>query len=322
MKKTFIILMLAFVLIVLLGCTNNPPNESQKNSTAQNVSINQTIGGVKTPKNDSNNTVVNVSNAQPLQPPSPGNITNITNVTVPPVQNVTPQLQGCITVANWNLQVFGDSKESNKTLMDTYARILKDYDIVFVQEIRDKDGSAFVSLCDSIPTHNCNVSSRAGRTSSKEQVGVLYKKEISLLNFTDFNPDPQNRWERPPIALEFRTGNYSFRVYNIHTDPDAVPSELTSLEQVVNTEGKVIILGDLNADCQYYPLTNRTHFVNWTWVIPSGADTTVSNTICAYDRIILNQNLSEDFVGYGIRKDGINSSASDHYLVYVNISSK
>src|SRR6056297_464714 len=41
-----------------------------------------------------------------------------------------------LSLANWNLQIFGVSKASDQELMNDYASIISDYDIVFIQEIR------------------------------------------------------------------------------------------------------------------------------------------------------------------------------------------
>jgi len=223
------------------------------------------------------------------------------------------------TIANWNLQIFGDSKASNSTLLGIYSSIIKEYDIVFAQEIRDKDGSSFASLCKLLPDYNCNVSSKAGRTASKEQIGIIYRKGIVLSSLKDFNPDAKDRWERPPIMAVFNIGNYSLSVYNMHDDPDTVPAELSSLESIVEDKGKVMLLGDFNADCSYYPIANRTQFKNWTWVIQNGEDTTVHNSVCAYDRILLNKNATSDYLEHGIRTDGITADVSDHYLVWARM---
>ncbi len=53
-----------------------------------------------------------------------------------------------MTIANWNLQIFGDAKAH---LVPVYASIIDDYNITFVQEIRDADLSAFIQLCAALP---------------------------------------------------------------------------------------------------------------------------------------------------------------------------
>ncbi len=224
-----------------------------------------------------------------------------------------------ITIANWNLQIFGNTKASNDDLMQTYSDIIDDYDIIFVQEIRNKDQTAFPKLCDMLADYECRVSSRAGRSSSKEQNGVIYKEGIEITEFVDFNPDSQDRWERPPIKVTFDIDGYELVVYNIHAKPGDVSDEMNFLEGVVQTEGNVIIMGDLNADCTYYNPSVEDDFEGWYWLIEDDEDTTVSATDCAYDRIIINDDTYAEYTTSGIYTTGIDSDVSDHYLVWVEL---
>jgi len=224
-----------------------------------------------------------------------------------------------IKIANWNLQVFGQTKANNLGLMQIYSEIIEDYDIIFVQEIRDSSQMAFPKLCSMLQNYSCMSSSRAGRTSSKEQYGVIYKNEINLIDFKDYNPDSQDRWERPPIKIIFNIEDYSFTVYNIHIKPEDVQEELNYLEDVVSDAGNVLILGDLNADCSYYKNEEQTEFNDWNWLVKDDEDTTSSDSDCAYDRIILNGDAYEEYVRDGIYKKGITTDVSDHYLVWVEM---
>jgi len=236
--------------------------------------------------------------------------------------NAITKQEGDLTIANWNLQIFGDTKEENKDLMVKYATKISKYDIIFVQEIRDSDGSAFQNLCFMLPEFNCEISSKAGRTNSKEQYGIIFRKNITLVGFKDFNPDSQDRWERPPIKTTFDISGYKLNVYNIHTDPDKVKEELSALEKAVFNEGRVIVLGDLNADCSYYNRQKSSEFQNWFWALDDLQDTTVSQSDCAYDRIIFNKEASKDFVKSGIDSQDITKDVSDHYLVWAEIKTK
>ncbi len=224
-----------------------------------------------------------------------------------------------IKIANWNLQIFGQTKADNIEIMQTYSSIIGNYDIIFIQEIRDSEQTAFPKLCSMLQNYSCISSSRAGRTSSKEQYGIIYKNEINLTSFQDYNPDSQDRWERPPIKITFNIDDYSITAYNIHTKPEDVQQELYYLEEVVSETGNVLILGDLNADCSYYNNEKQTEFDDWNWLIGNDEDTTVSATHCAYDRIILNENSYEEYVKDGIYKQGITKDVSDHYLVWVEL---
>lgn len=223
-----------------------------------------------------------------------------------------------IKIANWNLQIFGKSKASNPELMKFYVSTIDDYDIVFIQEIRDSEGESFTSLCSMLPDYDCKISSRAGRSSSKEQYGVIYKEGINIKKFEDYNPDSQDRWERPPIEVTFEINGYELTAYNIHIKPDDVRAELTFLEEIVSTEGNRMVLGDLNADCSYYD-PSKKEFDDWKWIIGDEEDTTSSATDCAYDRIILNSDAYQEYVSYGVFREGITKEVSDHYLVWVEL---
>lgn len=222
-----------------------------------------------------------------------------------------------IKIANWNLQIFGESKASKPELMDFYSSVIDDYDIIFIQEIRDKSETAFPELCSMLINHTCNISSRAGRGNYKEQYGIIYKNNIRMISFYDYNPDKRNRWERPPIRTDFRIKNYSLTIYNIHIKPEDVKRELHYLEGVAIKNGNVVVLGDLNADCDYY--NRKTEFENWNWIIKDIDDTTSSYTNCAYDRILLNSDSYEEYIFSGIYKKQITPEISDHYLVWVEL---
>jgi len=230
-------------------------------------------------------------------------------------------LDKTISIANWNLQIFGDKKANDSMLMNSYAEKVSKYDIVFLQEIRDKDSSSFFALCNMLPDHDCQISGRAGRSSSKEQYGVVYLKKFNS-NIIDYNPDGLDRWERPPLRVDFSFKNYSFTVYNIHTKPDNVSIEMKNLESLINSEnnqGNLVVLGDLNADCYYYNPYSLSDFNGWKWIIGNDQDTTSGNSDCAYDRIIMNNNAYNEFIRVGIDSENIDTKISDHYLIWMLI---
>lgn len=232
--------------------------------------------------------------------------------------NPETDINETISIANWNLQIFGDMKANNTELMDLYSSKVSKYDIVFLQEIRDKDGSSFKELCAKIPDYNCAISSRAGRSSSKEQYGIVYLKKFNM-TIMEYNPDVLDRWERPPIRVDFIFKNYSFTAYNIHTKPDDVHSELKNLETLIDSQNNnrnIVVIGDLNADCNYYDRYSSSDFVDWIWIISNDADTTSGNSKCAYDRIIMNPDAYNEFIVSGIDFSDITEKVSDHYLVW------
>jgi len=227
-----------------------------------------------------------------------------------------------MTVAAWNMQRFGPEKAGNTTLLYAYADKIRQYDIVFLQEITDSSNESFPSLCSLLVDYTCVISSKAGRTSYKEQYGIVYRKGIALLGYKDWSPDPLDRWERPPSEVRFGFGQFNMTFFVLHAKPSDVKKELRNLENaLVIGNGNVAVIGDLNADCDYYSSAsvNGTELDGWYWAVPDSEDTTVSqNTHCAYDRIILNDGAESRFVEYGVDRN-VTSDMSDHYLIWMRI---
>lgn len=228
---------------------------------------------------------------------------------------------GSISVAAWNLQVFGKTKADKADVMAFYDEKMSQYDIIFVQEIRDASGTAFEELCAMLEEYNCQVSSRDGRSSSKEQIGIIYQPWVTVFAY-DRIPDPDDVWERAPVRAELMVDDYYFTVFSAHLKPSDVKEELIYLDRAARSEeGNVVVMGDLNADCDYYNDDDilLMTFGDWNWAIDNLQDTTVSATNCAYDRIIINDNMFEEVKDAGVDKVGIEKQHSDHYLVWMEV---
>ncbi|MEM4589741.1 MAG: hypothetical protein QXK21_00540, partial [Candidatus Micrarchaeia archaeon] len=138
------------------------------------------------------------------------------------------------------------------------------------------------------------------------------------------NPDIQNRWERPPLALNITARNQLEEdnwviVYVLHAKPSDAPNEIRNLQQLIgNVSYPVIVMGDLNADCSFYNVSQKD-FRDWIWLIKDDEDTTVGKSNCAYDRIIINQALLKRYLAHGIEKN-ITLDMSDHYLIWIMIN--
>lgn len=237
-------------------------------------------------------------------------------------------------VMAFNLQVFGLSKAKNDTLIDRYADIINDYEITFASEIRDESGEAASKLCASslLANYSCYISSRAGLSNSKEQYLIIYNRvnDVKLVGVTDFNIFDNGLYarqmQRPPLEAWFEINGKNFTFITEHTSPSNVSSDLKILQNITDyynhiNAPKAIILGDLNADCDYFD-HNSSFLLDglWTWVIPDTADTTTGASDCAYDRIIANYGAEQHIITSGVRVEGIDGSLSDHYPVWVKLS--
>lgn len=227
-----------------------------------------------------------------------------------------------ISIACWNLQVFGPSKSSNESLLEYYSEKLDEYDIFIIQEIRDASGDAIETIAMEFPEYQYIMSNRAGQSSSKEQYAVFYNEHATLIESYDYQLEYQDDMQRPPLKCTFISNNWTFTIYTVHTQPDNVAGELSILETIIgNPTSDTLIIGDLNADGGYYDEDEIQHFKNWDWVITNDLDTTVAVSDNTYDRIIINDAAENNLLSAGVM-DEVNKDQSDHYLVYGYFNNK
>jgi len=136
-----------------------------------------------------------------LKPAPGGGGTNTTdNRTV--VENITGSN---IRIASWNLQIFGVSKAGNNDLLESYAAIIDDFDVTIIQEIRDESQTALPALCQKLPGYTCIAGERKGRSTSKEQYGLVYKSS-SVTKVTIVTEDTNyTKWNAHPRCLRLTT---------------------------------------------------------------------------------------------------------------------
>jgi deoxyribonuclease-1-like protein len=360
---------LLFVVLVLLlaGCLMppkpgmaNPENDTTVTpppaNTTQAPNI-TTPGENATPP--TNSTVPSGNNSESTAPsnvttPPAGNttVTPPGNTTItPPTNNTTsPPVNSSsanITIATFNIQVFGISKRSKPEVMEVLTKTARRFDIMAIQELRDESETTLPFYLEGInnlsgPRYAAVSSPRLGRTSSKENYAFIYDTAtVSLVpgSVYTFEDPPAGTsadlFQREPFIARFNTtGGFDFVLITIHTDPDTTPQELSDLPMVLADaqahfpdEQDFIMLGDMNADCTYLRPSDALSLRNATylWIVPDSADTTTKSTDCAYDRIITAGPAEDAFTGaWGVfRFDSeysLNQSAteavSDHYPVW------
>ena len=218
----------------------------------------------------------------------------------------------------FNIQIFGKSKAAKPEVMEVLGKIIRTYDIVAIQEIRDISQTALPALVDVVNANSSTpydyvVSERLGRTSSKEQYAYIYNNQTVELTGTPHTyPEPNGTdpFHRQPYIASFRAlnGNFDVTLITIHTDPDEATDEINALDGVVKyvqsthpDEQDFIVMGDLNADCRYFDEDSDSTMSgsDYYWCINNSVDTTTKSTDCTYDRIIITNPTLPDLVGGG-----------------------
>jgi deoxyribonuclease-1-like protein len=174
---------------------------------------------------------------------------------------------GTLRIASFNIQVFGAQKLSKPAVMNVLADVVRQFDVVAIQEVRAKTDDIlprFVDLINSTGRHyDFVIGPRLGRSNSKEQYAYVFDTASVEVDRSAMYTvsDPDDRLHREPLVAWFRVRGpppeqaFTFTLIDIHTDPDEVTREVDALAdvyRVVRDDGRheddIILLGDLNAD--------------------------------------------------------------------------
>lgn len=218
---------------------------------------------------------------------------------------------GTIRVASFNIQVFGEKKLGNPRVRGMLAEIVRQFDVVAIQEIRSKQDilPQFVDAVNAGGRHyDFVIGPRLGRTTSKEQYAFVFDTaSIEVDRSTLYTvADPDDRLHREPLVGWFRVRGppaeqaFTFSLVDIHTDPDETGRELDALADVfraVRDDGRgeddVILLGDLNVDDQHLGLLGQLPQIHW--VISGVATNTRGNKL--YDNMVFAGLATTEYTG-------------------------
>jgi deoxyribonuclease-1-like protein len=181
-----------------------------------------------------------------------------------------PKAPGTIRLGTFNIQVFGKSKLEKPDVMGILADVARQFDLLAIQEIRTQDDRHLDTFLRMINATGGNyrgvVGPRLGRSHSTEQYAYVFNADlIELIPGSVYTiDDPHDRLHREPLIASFRVRGppgrepFTFRLINIHTDPDETKQELDALADVFSLvqqqdrEDDIILLGDLNVDVKNF----------------------------------------------------------------------
>lgn len=265
----------------------------------------------------------------------------------PPSSPALPPAAGTdrpVRIATFNIQVFGTSKLGKPEVMEVLAKVVRNFDVVAIQEVRSKDDTVvprFVQLINSQGAqYQYVIGPRLGRTSSKEQYVFIYDAtRIAVDPNTVYTAnDPADYLHREPLVAHFQARApqgqmpFTFKLVNIHTDPDDTDIELDALDDVFvavqrdgSGEDDVILLGDLNVD--EYHLGQLGQLPGIGYVVTGTTTNTRRNH--AYDNLVFNRGATTEYTGrwgvldlereYGLTRDQA-LAVSDHLPVWAEFS--
>ncbi|QDT63373.1 endonuclease/exonuclease/phosphatase family protein [Calycomorphotria hydatis] len=274
-----------------------------------------------------------------------GDLVESVGTTIEPVSHVITGGEK-IKIASFNIQVFGQTKASKPKVMKTLASIIREFDVVAVQEIRTKDPEPVKELLAEINHggyhYDVLLGPRLGRTSSKEQYAYIYNaSRIEVARNSIYTVNDRRDWlHREPYVARFRVitddpnSGFTFTLVNIHTDPDEVEFEIDVLDDVLRSvarsgrsEDDIILLGDLNAAPDEFGELGKLPSLQWV-VKDEPTNTRRSKT---YDNILFSSITTTEYTGRGgvydfptiyslSKQDAL--AVSDHLPVWAEFTAK
>lgn len=167
-----------------------------------------------------------------------------------------------IRLASFNIRIFSDNSRNDREL-DQIVSLLKEYDIVAIQELRDTRvlDRTLDKLREATGVEwRFEASEPVGR-GVKERYAFLYRIDRVLVkNSSKIVDDPKDLFIREPYYATFRAGNFDFTLLTIHAlyksknaperkaEFDALAEVFRSIEDGDPTEKDLILLGDFNDD--------------------------------------------------------------------------
>lgn len=265
-----------------------------------------------------------------------------------PASTLTPvsmRPSNTVTIATFNIQVFGESKMSKPAVVDVLAQTVRQFDLVAIQEIRAQADNIIPDFIDAINADGSRydflIGERIGRTVSTEQYAYVF--DTSRIEYergaVGTMADRNDLLHREPFVARFRArtqspqNGFTFWLVNTHTDPDEVPEEVAALAEVYTVmqsarpdEDDVILLGDLNADhTQMGPLGQIPGIQA---VVRPGVMTNTRKTK-AYDNILFDSRRTGEYTGrwgvvdleaaFGLTREQA-LDVSDHLPVWAEFS--
>ncbi len=196
---------------------------------------------------------------------------NLAPGAVAPVQASTiiaPRTQNTVVIGSFNMQRLGPSKLADAWTMDKFAEIIRQFDVIGLQEITSTDQTTLPKLVQLInqngSQYSYTLSPRIGREATGYFEQYAYVFDTTRIQggaeFCYVVSDEADVLHREPFVGRFQSianaaQPFRFTLINIHTDPDEIKYELDVLADVYKSvrqyeypEDDIILLGDLNAD--------------------------------------------------------------------------
>ncbi len=175
-----------------------------------------------------------------------------------------------LRIASWALDGFGPTKFANSDARRALAKVIREFDIVAIQQIASVERDLIPRLVDSInqgdTRYDFVMGESSGPSGRQEQLAFIFDRRRVVVDRqqTYTVEDPQEQLTYDPLVAWFRTAEpslasaWTFSLVNVRIDLARAPNEvallpnmLTSIRQDGRGEDDVVIAGLFQADDTY-----------------------------------------------------------------------
>jgi len=259
---------------------------------------------------------------------------------IPPVSSLrAPTLK----VASFNLQRFGHHKAENPFVAETVIRIIKQFDIVALQEICTQQQDLIAMIVDRVNEtgyrYDYLIGPRVGRGEISEQFAFIFNTDSIETDRDQLYTvdDPDSLIVCDPLVGWFRSKKadqksaFTFSLVNIHCVPERASAEVRLLPELVRSihrdgrnEDDVILVGDFGTDALTLVFLKQQGFTT----VLNGIPTLVSGSQMT-DNIVLTNKATDEYIGRSgtldfLRKSNLSMEqalqVSDHLPIWAEFS--
>jgi len=229
-----------------------------------------------------------------------------------PAQRVTtPSQLPTIRIASFSLEAFGESKLKKAAVVETIARMIRQFDVIALQHIQSKQQNIVPELLDKVNQsdrrYDYCIGPRVGSAPNQQQYAFLFdtdRVETDRQQLYTID-DPQALIEFDPLVAWFRCKGvpsnkaFTFTLVNLRLDPlsngkelKRMPDLIRSVRQDGRSEDDIILLGNFGySDSELSSL----HSIGMLFAL-EGIPTTVTGE-AMLDNILFPARATDEFTG-------------------------
>ena len=195
-----------------------------------------------------------------------------------------------VTIASFNIRIFSNNSRNDEEI-EYIADVLKRYDIIAIQELRDEEvlKRTTAVLRNKGVEYDYQISGKVGR-GVKERYAFLYKKsKVRVLNKGKLYQEKDDEFIREPFYATFKAGKFDFTLVTLHIlygknkaerrrEIKKVAVVYKEIQDEDPNEQDIIVLGDFNFSPTDEGWDNLKEISTMYFLIEPPEKTTITDT--------------------------------------------